>query len=68
MWRDFISLVTLLELVSFLKRLGKRKSDNLKLRCIVELLGTNQTRDFKPRKDIVLRFLWKAGCKLSDQK
>jgi len=48
--------------------LVKGKLSNLSLRCILELLGTNQTRDLKSRKVIVLRFLWKDGYKLKDKK
>ena len=42
--------------MSFSKRLGNGKLDNLSLRCIVELLGINQTRNLKSRKYMLLRF------------
>jgi len=41
----------------FLKKgLEKAKLGNLSLRCIVELLGTNQTRNLKSMKVMVPRF------------
>ena len=52
----------------FLKK-GWEKAElgNLILRCIVELLGTNQTRKLKSRKVMVIRFSWNDGCNLKDQ-
>ena len=42
----------------FLKEVGRKaKSGNLSLRCIVELIDTNQTRDLKLGRVMVLRFL-----------
>jgi len=54
--RDFISLVILLALVNLSTRLRKTKSEYLSLRCIVELRGTNQTRNLKSMEVMVLRF------------
>jgi len=34
----------------------KEKLENPCLRCIIKLLGTNQTSDFKLRKYVVLMF------------
>jgi len=51
----------------FPKKVGeKARSGNLSLRCIVELIGTNQTRGLKSRKVMILRFLWNDGFKLRD--
>jgi len=54
--RDFIRLVILLALVNLSTRLKNTKSEYLSLRCIVELRGTNQTRDLKSMEAMVLRF------------
>jgi len=35
------------------------KLENPSLRCIIELLDTNQTSDFKLRKYVVIRILWR---------
>ena len=51
-----------------LNKVGKKMviQKNLSLRSILELIGINQTRNFKSRKDLVLRLLWKDNYKLVD--
>jgi len=46
LWGGFISAFIWLELTSFSKWFKNGKSDNSSLRCIIGLLGTNQTSDF----------------------